>query len=78
MDGDRGRPGSTMTRPLVLPEPFDGTGNWTDWWFHFENISTVNGWDDTQKVQWLQVRLTGRVQKALHCLPGPVASYEAT
>ena len=39
----------------------------------------MNGWDDSQKLQWLRVRLTGRAQKALHRLPGPVASsYEAT
>ena len=31
-------------RPLVLPEPFDGTSNWDDWTFHFENVATVNGW----------------------------------
>ena len=77
--GERGRPGSAAVRPLVLPEPFDGVGSWSDWWFHFENVSTVNGWDDSQKLQWLRVRLTGRAQKALHRLPGPVASsYEAT
>ena len=77
--GERGRPGSAAVRPLVLPEPFDGVRSWGDWWFNFENVSTVNGWDDSQKLQWLRVRLTGRAQKALHRLPGPVASsYEAT
>ena len=77
--GERGRLSSTAARPLVLPEPFDGTGSWTDWWFHFENVATVNGWDDTQRLQWLRVRLTGRAQKALHRLPELVASsYGAT
>ena len=56
--GERGRPGSAAARPLVLHEPFDGTGSWSDWWFHFKNVSTVNGWDDTQKMQWLRVRWT--------------------
>ena len=66
-------------RPLVLPETFDGTGSWSDWCFHFENVAAVNGWDSAQKLQWLRVRLTGRAQKALHRLPGPAtASYEAT
>ena len=77
--GERGRPGSAAARPLVLHEPFDGTGSWSDWWFHFKNVSTVNGWDDTQKLQWLRVRLTGRAQKALLRLPGPVvSSYDET
>ena len=66
------------TRPLVLPETFDGTGSWRDWCFHFENVAAVNGWDDAQKLKWRRVRLTGRAQKALHRLQGPaVASFEA-
>ena len=73
--GERGRPGSAVAGPLVLPEPFDGTGSWSDW-FHFENVSTMNGWDNTQK---LRVRLTRHAQKAVLRLPWPVISpYEAT
>ena len=66
--------GTGMARPLVLPETFDGTGSWSDWCFHFENVATMNGWDSAQKLQWLRVRVTGRAQKALHHLPGPVAT----
>ena len=61
--GGRGPAGTT--RPLVLPEPYDGTGSWSEWSFHFENVATVNSWDDAQKLQWLRVRVTGRAQKAL-------------
>lgn len=78
---DGGMPGrpAGVTRPVVLPEMFDGTGSWGDWSFHFENVAAVNGWDNTQKLQWLRVRLTGRAQKALHRLTGTAAaSYEAT
>ena len=53
-------------RPLVLPETFDGTGSWSDWCFHFEDVAAVNWWDGTQKLQWLRVHVTGRGQKALH------------
>ena len=74
-----GRDHALGTRPLVLPEAFDGTGSWNDWYFHYENVATVNGWDAAQKLQWLRVRVTGRAQKALHRLPEAVsASYEAT
>ena len=74
--GGRAWTSGERSSPTVLPEPFDGVRNW---WFHFENVSTMNGWDDSQKLQWLRVCLTGRAQKALHRLPGPVASsYEAT
>ena len=75
---EHGRTGGA-TRPLVLPETFDGTGSWTDWCFHFENVAAVNDWDNTHKLRWLRVRVTGRAQKALYRLPGSVAaSYEAT
>ena len=79
-DGDARLPSAShAARPLVLPETFDGTGNWTDWCFHFENVAAVNGWDEAQKLQWLRVRVTGRAQKALHRLPAPTStSYEAT
>ena len=75
-----GRLGPTgAARPLVLPETFDGTGSWSEWCYHFENVAAVNGWDGAQKLQWLRVRVTGRAQKALHRLSGPaVATYEAT
>ena len=46
-------------RPLVLPETFDGTGNWSDWCFHLQNVASVNGWNEAQKLQWLRVRVTG-------------------
>ena len=73
MEHDR----SLLARPLVIPEIFDVTGSWSDWSFHFENVAAVNGWNDAQKLQWLRVRVTGRAQKALYRLTGPVsASYE--
>ena len=68
-----------MTRPVVLPETFNGTDNWSEWIFHFENVASVNGWDNTLKLKWLRVRLTGRAQKALQRIPeATAATYEAT
>ena len=66
-----------LRQPLVLPEMFDGMGNWSDWCFQFENVMAVNGWNEAQKLQWLRVRVTGRAQKALHRLPAPASTtYE--
>lgn len=66
-------------KPVVLPEPFDGTTSWEEWSFHFENVANVNAWDDAQKLQWIRVRLTGRAQKALQHLPEAAqATYPAT
>ena len=59
----------TPARPIVLPEIFDGTQSWDEWVFHFESVATVNGWDETDKLKWLRVCVTGRAQKALHLLP---------
>ena len=75
-----GREGAARaTRPLVLPKTFDGSGSLRDWIFHFDNVASVNGWDDTQKLKWLRVCMTGRAQKALHRLPPTAtATFEST
>ena len=56
--------GMAATRPLISPEPFSGECSWTDWVDHFEAAATVNGWDDSTKLKWLPVRLTGKAQVA--------------
>ena len=56
-------------KTVVLPEPFSGETSWDEWSIHFGNVADVNGWDDEQKLKWLNVRLTGRAQKAFQRLP---------
>ena len=41
---------SSNARLLVLPETFDGSGNWDERVFHFENVAAVNRCDDTDKL----------------------------
>ena len=53
-----------MKRPVVLPETFNGEGNWTEWFEHFESVAAVNGWQDRDKLLWLRVRLVGRAATA--------------
>ena len=78
-DAGAGAHAVSAARPVVLPETFDGTKNWDEWFFHFENVAAVNGWDDADKLKWLRVRVTGRAQKALHLLPeSSRRTYEAT
>ena len=43
-EGQPGQP--SRTRPLVLPEVFDGDKSFDQWVSHFENVSAVNGWND--------------------------------
>ena len=59
------------SRPLVLPETFNGeAGNWDEWIDHFESVAVVNGWEtDADKLKWLRVRLTGRALTAFKRIP---------
>ena len=57
------------SKPVVLPEPFNGETPWDERTIHFGNVADVNGWDADKKLQWLKVRLTGRAQKAFQRLP---------
>ena len=57
------------TRPVVLPEPFNGESSYDEWAIHFEKVADVNGWTDEQKLKLLRMRLTGRAQKAFLRLP---------
>lgn len=63
-----------MTRPLLLPEPYNGvTGSWPEWLVHFENVAAVNKWESAEeKIKWLRVRLTGKAQTAFMRFPEAV------
>ena len=54
------------SKPLVLPETFQGTESWEDWIEHFERVAAVNEWtSNASKLKWLKVRLTGKAAAAL-------------
>ena len=64
-DEEGGAPrASAKPRPLLTPEPFTGTGSFTDWVDHFEGVAAINEWDDATKLMWMRVRLVGRAQTA--------------
>lgn len=56
-------------RPVVLPEPYNGEGSWTDWYEHFESVAAVNRWKNEEKLLWLRVRLIGRAATAFKRIP---------
>ena len=35
-------------KPVVLPEMFDGTREWDEWCFHFENVASVGQFSETK------------------------------
>ena len=68
-------PTTSASKPVVMPETFDGTKSW-EWEFHFDNVAAVNGWDDAQMLAWLTRPVR---QKALQRLPDAArATYAAT
>ena len=62
--GERDPTTQPRNRPLVLPEVYSGEGDFDDWISHFENVSAVNGWTDSDKLLWIRVRLTGKAHVA--------------
>ena len=50
----------SIPRPLVLPETYNGEGDWSGWAEQFESVAAVNGWKEPKKLPWLRVRLVGR------------------
>ena len=63
--GDEERP----RRPLLLPESYSGESNFDIWIVHFENMASINEWDDAAKLKWLSVRMSGRAQTAFLIFP---------
>ena len=54
------------SKPVVLPETFQGTMSWEDWIEHFERVAVVNEWtSDASKLKWLKVHLVGKAAAAL-------------
>ena len=52
------------SKPVVMPEPFDGTSlTLEDWLTNFEICCKINGWSEQQKCSFLAVKLRGA---ALH------------
>ena len=60
---------SASRRPLITPEPFSGTGTFSEWIEHFEAVAVINKWEDGAKLFWLRVRLVGGAQTAYGRLP---------
>ncbi len=68
----------SSSRPVITPDSFSGEGSWDDWIDHFESVAAVNEWDDSKKLLWLRVRLTGRAQTAFKQLSTETRASYAT
>ena len=48
------------SRPLVLPETFDGEKDLDEWISHFEDVADLNGWSDNDNYAGLRLGLLVR------------------
>ena len=54
---------AAMVRPAVMPETYDGSGDWIEYHHYFEQCAQINRWQDADKAQFLAVRLRGPAQR---------------
>ena len=52
-------------RPIIKPERFDGSEDWSTYIQHFEWVSELNGWNDYDKAKFLTVSVTGTARQVL-------------
>ena len=55
---------SCMRMTSIIPDAYDGETAWDEWFAHFDCVARINGWDDKTRLLWLQVRMTGKAQRA--------------
>ena len=69
-DSHEGTRSVTINRPVITPEPYNGeaSSRWDQWIVHFDSVAQINGWDESARLLWLQVRLIGKAQTAWECL----------
>ena len=56
---------SKPCRPIILPDHFDGSVQWSDYLIHFETCAEVNQWIDSEKAKFLIVSLRGNAQQVI-------------
>lgn len=68
-----------ISRPVFMPEVYTGVGReWSDWIEQFELASTVNSWDDSVKLQFLSLLLSGRAREMYNGLSAEAKQNYAT
>ena len=53
------------SKPVMLPDKFEGTTSCAHYLIHFERISMVNKWSETERAMFLVAHLKRAAQEAL-------------
>ena len=64
-----------VSKPLIMPDRYDGSTHWSDYRAHFESCADINGWNDYHKSRFLRAVLTGNAQQVLTDFHGEEPSY---
>ena len=48
----------------LLPDRFDGNGSADDWMSRSECVVEINGWNEAEKLPWLQAHMVGKAHVA--------------
>ena len=53
---------------VIPPVEFSGQGNWTTWIRKFNSLAELYSWSDSEKLIWLESKLTGQAGRAFETL----------
>lgn len=56
-------------KPAILPDVYNGTTNFNDWYTQFEMCRSINNWTEVDATQFLAVRLKGAALRVYSDLP---------
>lgn len=63
-------PNVVTPRPVFMPETFTGSGRqWSDWSEQFDLTADVNNWDESLKLKFMSLLLSGRARDIYSGLP---------
>ena len=51
---------------LLLPDRLDSNSSVDDWVSHFDCVVAINGWNEAEKLLWLQAHVIGKAHVACH------------
>ena len=57
------------SRPIIMPDCYDGHTKWDDYLAHFITCAEINGWNNMRRAQFLAARLRGQAQEVYMGVP---------